>query len=162
MTDTNTTENEENRLEFQDSIGIDTSKTELWKSISDPTILTKCIPGAEEVNRISKRKYSCDIKRGISHLTVSLSGEFEFIKMNEPDWIIAEGNVYDSKTGSSIHVLSAMEMEDAKEGTVNLSYHADVSISGGIASLGTSVLRPFVESDIDTYFDNIKDVVEPN
>ncbi|MFB6253848.1 MAG: CoxG family protein [Halobacteriaceae archaeon] len=150
----------DNTLQFDDTIVINTTKSELWSTISDPEILTECVPGAENIQRVSKREYTFQITRGISHLTVSLDGEVEFVEMNEPDWIIAEGSAYDPKTGSDIDILSAMEMEEQDDKTVALTYSTTVSLTGGVASLGNKMVRPIIQSDINTYFENIKSVVE--
>ena len=148
------------RLEFTDTVEIGTDKDHLWSVLSDPETLTECVPGAESIERTSERKYTLDITRGISHITVSLSGEAEFVEMNPPDYIVTKGNAYDSKTGSDFEVLAAMEMNEVDDETVELTYQAEVSFTGGVASMTNSILRPVIERDVDTYFENVKSVVE--
>lgn len=148
------------RLEFEDDVELDATKEALWETISDPTVLTDCVPGAESIERVSDRKYAVEITRGVSHLTVSLSGEAEFVEMNPPEHVVTTGNVFDAKTGSDFDVLAAMEMREGEEGGVRLSYRAEVTFSGGVAALGPSVLRPIVERDVNTYFENVRERVE--
>lgn len=150
------------QLEFEDTIRIDTDKETLWSTISDPGTLTECVPGAEKVERQSKREYTCEITRGISHLTISLTGDVEFVEMNEPHWVVASGNAYDPKTHSEFDVLAAMEMNEVDDETVELSYTADVSYTGGVASLNTGLIRPIVKKDVDAYFENIRETVANN
>lgn len=147
-------------LEFTDTVELDTTKEELWETISDPEVLTECVPGAESIERVSERKYTVNITRGVSHLTVSLSGEAEFVEMNPPDYIVTKGSAFDSKTGSDFEILAAMEMDETEEGTATMTYKAEVAFSGGVASISTRIIRPVVERDVSTYFDNIKEVVE--
>jgi hypothetical protein len=151
---------DDSRLEFADTVEIATDKDALWQFISDPENLAECVPGAEEIERVTRRKYTCEITRGVSHLTVSLSGEFEMVEMNEPDWIVAEGTAFDSTTGSDFDVLAAMEMTELDDGNVALSYSADLGFTGGVATLGSRLLKGVIRSDIETYFDNIRDAVE--
>ncbi|QSG07548.1 CoxG family protein [Halapricum desulfuricans] len=150
---------EEARLEFSDTVTIETGKDDLWAFISRAENLAECIPGAESVERLSERQYTCEITRGISRVRVSLDGEFELVEMNEPDWIVMEGNGFDSTTGSDFDVLAAMEMDEHDEGT-NLSYSAELYYTGGVARLGARLLSRVIEGDIETYFQNIKDEVE--
>jgi carbon monoxide dehydrogenase subunit G len=147
-------------LEFSDTLEIQTDKSTLWETIADPAVLTECVPGAESIERHSERKYTLDITRGISHLTVSLSGEAEFVELNPPDYIVTTGSAFDSKTGSNFDVLAAMEMDETDDESVELTYKAEVSFSGGAASLSTRMLRPIVARDVDTYFENIRSKVE--
>ncbi|MFC7134850.1 MULTISPECIES: CoxG family protein [Salinibaculum] len=146
-------------LEFADTVELDTTKEDLWEVISDPAVLTECVPGAESIERVSEQKYTIDITRGVSSLTVSLSGEAEFVEMNPPDYIVTTGSAFDSKTGSDFDILTAMEMTETDDGTVALTYKAEVSFSGGVASISKRIIRPIVQRDVDTYFENVRERV---
>lgn len=147
-------------LEFADTVALDTTKDELWETISDPEVLTMCVPGAESIERVSERKYEVDITRGVSKLTLSLSGEAEFVEMNPPEYIVTTATAFDSKTGSEFEILAAMEMGETDDGEVALTYRAEVTYSGGAAGISKRVLRPIVERDVNTYFGNVKERVE--
>lgn len=149
------------RLEFTDTVAIETTKDELWATISDPEVLTACVPGADEIDRVSKTKYTVDISIGVAHLNVSLSGDVEFVEMNEPDWIVASGSAFDGTTGSDFDILAAMEMDETDDG-VDLSYTAEVAYTGGVASLHKRLLRPIVKKNVDKYFENIRSEVKSN
>jgi len=151
---------DDERLEFSDTVRIETTPEALWGTISDPATLTECVPGAEAIERVSERRYTVDITRGVSHLTVSLSGEAEFVEMNPPDSVVTSANAFDSKTGSDFDILAAMEIQETEDGAANLAYTAEVSISGGVATMSTRLLRPIVKRDIGTYFENVRATVE--
>jgi carbon monoxide dehydrogenase subunit G len=151
---------ETSELEFSDAVRIDAGREELWETISDPDTLTRCVPGAESIERVSERKYTVDITRGVSHLTVSLSGEAEFVEMNPPDYVVTQANAFDSKTGSDFDILAAMEIQEADDGGAQLVYTAEVTYTGGVANISNRVLRPIVSRDIGTYFENVKNEVE--
>lgn len=146
-------------LTFDGAVEMPTTKDHLWSVISDPAVLTECVPGAETVERLSERRYRADITRGLSKLTVSLSGEVEFVEMAEPDYVVASGSAHDSKTGSDLEVLAAMEIAEVDEG-VELIYSAEIDVTGGAAALSWNLLRPIVRNDIENYFDNVREAVE--
>jgi len=148
------------RLEFSDAVRIETTPEALWETISDPATLTECVPGAESIERVSERRYTVDITRGVSHLTVSLDGEAEFVEMNPPDSVVTSARAFDSKTGSDFDILAAMEIQPTDDGGARLAYTAEVSISGGVATMSNRILKPIVSRDIDTYFANVKGEVE--
>lgn len=147
------------RLEFSDAVEIPATKNELWETISDPETLTECVPGADAIERVSERKYTLEITRGVSHLSLSLSGEAEFVEMNAPDSIVTKGSAFESKTGSTFDILAAMEINEVEDGC-ELVYTAEVEYSGGAASLTNSLLKPVVERDVGTYFDNVRAAVQ--
>jgi len=155
-----TEDDDRSKLEFVDTVSIDTNKDTLWRFISDAENLAEVVPGAQSVTRHSERHYSLEIERGIGHVSVSLDGEFELVEMDEPEWIIAEGEAFDSTTGSTFDVLAAMEMEQNGAEVVDLSYSAELFYTGGVASIGARLLRKFIEKDVDRYFENVKERVE--
>ncbi len=148
------------RLEFSDRVRIDADTDELWAHLSDPQTLTECVPGAQSIERVSERKYTLDIQRGVSHLTVSLSGEAEFVEMNPPESVVTVANAFDQKTGSDFDILAAMEIQQDDDGASVLAYTAEVTFSGGVASISTTILKPIINRDINTYFENVKAKVE--
>lgn len=148
------------RLEFADAVELATTKEHLWSLISDPETLTECVPGAESIERVSERKYELDITRGVASMSLSLTGEAEFVEMNPPDYIVTTGYAFGSKTGSEFDILAAMEMEELDAETVELTYRAEVEYSGGVATIPKRVIKPIVKRDVDTYFDNVRTLVE--
>ncbi|QLH77265.1 carbon monoxide dehydrogenase [Halosimplex rubrum] len=148
------------RLEFADAVYVDAAPGALWDHLSDPETLTRCVPGAESIERLSERRYSVEITRGVSRLTVSLSGEAEFVEMDPPDHVVTSATAFDSTTGSEFDVLAAMEIRDGDRYGSKLAYTAEVTYTGGAATLNPSVLRPIVERDIDSYFGTLTEVVE--
>lgn len=148
------------QLEFEDSLRIQATRDSLWNTISDPEVLANCVPGAESIERHSKRQYSLEITRGLSSLTISLDGEVELVEMNEPDWIVASGHAYDRRAHSEFEGVAAMEMTEIDDRTVRLDYKASLNFTGGVATIPTRIVRRLVTSDVDAYFENIKSVVE--
>lgn len=147
-------------LEFEDTLEIEANKDELWGTISDPEVLARCVPGAENIERNSERVYTVEITRGLSSLTISLSGDIELVEMNEPDWIVASGNAYDPRSHSDFEGLAAMEMNSIGANAVELNYKAELTFTGGVASIPARIVSRIIRSDVDAYFENIKGVVE--
>lgn len=147
-------------LHFEDTVLVPGTTERLWSVISDPEMLVQCVPGADDIERVSERKYTCEITRGISNLNISLSGEVDLVELNEPDWVVASGTAHDPKTHSDFRMLAAMELSAIDEASVKFAYTAEVSFTGGIASLPNTMLRPIFKSDIDTYFENVQQAVE--
>ncbi|AUX08571.1 carbon monoxide dehydrogenase subunit G-like protein [Halalkaliarchaeum desulfuricum] len=160
------TENEESAdggLSFDGTVQFGTTKEELWGFVSEPENLVQCVPGADDVEQLSQRRYTFDITRGVSRLTLSVSGEAELVEMHEPDWIVADGNAYDATTGSQFDVVAAMELSETDDGTVDMAYTVDIDLTGGVAGvagLTDGLVRSIVKSDMETYFENIRAEVE--
>lgn len=146
-------------LEFEDRVEIETTKDELWEHISDPEILASCVPGADHIERLSERRYLVELTRGVGSLTISLEGEVELVELNEPDWVLASGDAYDARSHTEFEGLGAMEMTTIDDDTVALDYRANLTFTGGVASLPKRFVGSVIRRDIDAYFDNVRETV---
>jgi carbon monoxide dehydrogenase subunit G len=156
MTDEGTSDGRGTQLEFEDTVEMAGEMEDLWSFISDPENLVECVPGAEEIDRRSETEYSFVIVQGIGRFSVTLEGDVELVEMNEPEYIVADGAALDTGTGSEFDVLAAMEMRERDDGTLELAYTAEVTITGGVASIGARFTRRVVRSRMDDYFDNVR------
>ena len=147
-------------LEFAGTVSIDTDKRALWEFISEAQNLADVVPGAQSVEQETERRYAVELERGIGRVRVKIDGEVELVEMNEPDWVIAEGEGFDSTTGSTFELSAGMEMVETGPNEVDLSYSAQVFYSGGIARVGNRLLRKFIVRDVDRYFENVKSRIE--
>lgn len=147
-------------MEFEDEVTISTDKDRLWELVSDPEVLVNCVPGAKEVEKISKTKYVGTVERGLAGISVSLDGEVEMTELNAPDSLEATVSGEDSRTNSRMDADAEMNMTDAGDGETTLSYYIDMEFTGRLASMGARILKRKVNSDIGTFFDNIKERAE--
>ena len=145
---------------FEDSVVLETTTEQFWSFISDPENLYTCVPGAQEIEQLSERRYTGRIERGVSRLTIALDADVELVEMDEPEWIVADGEAFDSTTGSTFEGLAAMELSPLDDETVELSYAVEVSFTGGAKRLTGRLVRSLVASNIESYFENIRSEVE--
>lgn len=148
------------QLAFENTVELATTKEAAWAFVSDPEKLVDCVPGAEEVQRQSEREYTFEIVQGIGPFTVTLDGDVELVELNEPDWILADGSAYDDSTGSTFDIVSGMEMNETDDGTVELAYRADLTMTGGVASVGAHLASRVIRSNVDAYFENVRAAID--
>lgn len=142
-------------MQFEDELTIGVEKQRLWELISDPEMLVELVPGAEEVSRVSETTYTGVIERGLAGITVSLSGEVEMVELDAPDNVVAEATGQDTRTNSRMDATAEMGITEDEDGSA-LSYHVDVEFTGRLASLGSRIVKRKIQSDIETYFANLR------
>lgn len=149
-------------MEFEGEITINADKERIWELISDPEMLVKCVPGAKEVNRVSENKYTGVIQRGLAGVNVTLDGEVEMTELNPPDDIVAEASGQDTRTNSRMDATAEMTITEVDENESTLSYYIDMDFTGRLATLGSRIVKRKINSDINTYFDNLQEMAEGN
>lgn len=158
--DSSAGETKANELEFENSVELQVSKSRVWECISDPEILARCVPGAESVTRESPNRYAVDLTRGVSSLTVNLSGEVELLEVNEPEWLLASGSAYDDRSHTEVDGLAAIELTRIDRGAVRGDYRVSMTFTGGLASVPNRIVASIVKRDVAAYFENIAALVD--
>lgn len=154
------TRRDDSQLSFEDTVVLSGTPSAVWRIISDPASLAMCIPGAEAVAQPTERTFEVEIRQGIHRFQLSLSGEIELTEVHEPEWILAEGTVYDSTTHSSINGIAGMEISPINPNSVELAYESHLDIHGGSASLPKDIMRMVIQSSLDEYFSNIQAILD--
>jgi len=147
-------------MEFEDELAIDTDKKHLWSLVSDPEVLVECVPGAEEITRASEMEYHGAIERGIAGVTITLDGEVEMTEFDEPDRLSADARGVDRRSNSRMEATMRMDLFDDGDDGTTISYVIDMDFTGRLASLGARIVKRKINSDINTFFDNVKDRAE--
>jgi len=146
-------------MQFDGEVGIDADQQTVWETISDPKALVLCVPGSEEVERISETHYKGTIKRGIAGVNVKLNGEVEMQELTPPDRMVADVQGEDELTGSIMTSDAQMDLSEDGDETI-LSYTMDVEFTGKLATLGSRIMKRKIKSDMNTFFDNLRDHAE--
>jgi carbon monoxide dehydrogenase subunit G len=147
-------------MEFEGEVSIEGTETEIWDLISDPEALMTCVPGAEEIERLDERTYTGTVVRGIAGISVSMNGEVHLNELNPPNNMVAEVSGEDNRTGSRMDAQAEMTLVTEAADTTTIDYHIDMEFSGKLASIGSRILGRKIKSDINTYFDNVREQVE--
>lgn len=146
-------------MKFDGEVAIGSDQQTVWETVSDPEVLVTCVPGAEEVERISETHYRGTIKRGIAGVNVKLNGEVEMTELTSPDRMVADVAGEDELTGSIMTADAQMDLSENSDGT-DLAYTMDVEFTGKLATLGSRIMKRKIKSDISTFFNNLKEHAE--
>lgn len=147
-------------MEYAGEVTMGADAQTLWETVSDPRHLTMCVPGAKEVERISETQYEGVIERTVAGVTIELASEVELTELDPPERVVVNAIGSDARTGSRMEAHAVMTMSENDDGSAILVYEIEMSFSGRLATLGSRIIRRQISSDIDTFFDNVRDVVE--
>lgn len=146
-------------MEFEDEIAIDTDKEHLWSLVSDPEVLVECVPGAKEVERLNEREYRGVVERGVAGVSIALDGEVEMTELDEPNALNAIARGDDARSNSRMEATMTMDLSEDGDET-RIEYFIDMDFTGRLASLGARIVKRKINSDIDVFFENIKERAE--
>ena len=139
-------------LEMSGEYVLPQSREKVYEALNDPEILKKCIPGCEELEKVSENEFAAVVKLSVGPVSARFKGKVRLEDLDPPNgYRIAgegEGGVAGfAKGGASV------QLTEVPEGT-QLTYKAEANVGGKIAQLGQRLLAGTAKKIADKFFAN--------
>lgn len=114
---------------------------QVWDFLLEPETLASCIPGAEEMKRIDDKTYESVVKQKVGLISVKFKFTTAITEINPPKYVKAVGKgAAMGGMGTFTHEMTVNLAEVSKD-EVEVSYKANVSIVGRLATFGERIMR---------------------
>lgn len=128
----------------------------VYKSLTDPTFLAKCLPGAPELKPDGPGRYEASLKMGIAAFSGKFDGTVQIADEKPPDSfkLIIEGR---GAPGFMKGEGTITLREDNQQGPnqTELRYSGDTQVGGIIASVGSRMVESAAKKMIQQFFDGV-------
>ncbi len=110
----------------------------VYRSLIDPEVLQRCIPGCERLEKTAENTYSATIRVGIGAIKGVFTGTVRLEDMRSPEHyrIVVEGKGAPGFLKGS----GDLDLEDDGEGTL-IKYTGDLQLGGTIAGVGQRMIQ---------------------
>lgn len=130
----------------------------VWAALFDPGVLQRCIPGCEDVERLSATDYAARVVLKLGPVKARFAGRVALTDLEAPARcrIIGEGagGIAGFAKGQAELVLTP-----AAEGTL-LSYAVDAQIGGKLAQLGARIIDSTAMKLADDFFARFAEILD--
>ncbi len=130
----------------------------VWDFITDPHKVEACVPGLKSMEVVEGGKlFNAEVEIGLGSMKVGFNAEVEWAELKKPNYakMIAHGTA----PGSAADVSSEMSLLEVEDG-VELSWNADISIVGTIASLAARMMGSVTKKITGQFFKCLKSKIE--
>jgi carbon monoxide dehydrogenase subunit G len=131
----------------------------VWRYLIDPGVLQACIPGCEEITKVSEVEFTAKVQMKIGPVSARFEGKGTLTEMAPPYrcTIVGEGQGGAAGFAKGI-VIVTLEPEPDGQATV-LTYSARSQVSGKIAQLGGRLIDGVARKLADVFFSRLVDQV---
>lgn len=138
---------------------IKATRAKVWKFLTDAESVSKCTPGIESMEIIEPgKKFRAIGALGLGTVKVKFNTTIEWLELQKPDK--AKMKMSGTAPGSSIDVGSEIQLADGPKGSTDLTWKADVSVVGSIASLAARLMKPVTAKMTGQFFSCLKKNIE--
>jgi carbon monoxide dehydrogenase subunit G len=113
----------------------------LWDTLFDVQALAACLPGTEEIKQIDDKTYDVTMKQRVGIIKVTMKGRQVLTSVEAPHHLEMEGEAEDMTKLGRMKDKVTMNLKEAGNGEVEISYDIDVSMVGKLAMFGDRVMR---------------------
>lgn len=117
---------------------IRSSPERVYQALIDPTVLQRCIPGCERLDKTGENAYSTTLRAGVGSIKGLFIGNVRLEDLNPPNHfrIIVDGK------GQPGFLKGAGDLELADQnGITVITYSGEVQVGGTIAGVGQRMLQ---------------------
>ncbi len=146
-------------MRFEGKDTIRASRSEVWRFLTDAESVSKCTPGLESMEVLEpNRKFQALGALGLGTVKMKFKTVIEWTELKPPE--AAKMKMSGTAPGSSIDVVSEVQLSDAPNGSTSIAWSADVTVVGSIASLAARLMKPVTAKMTQDFFTCVRKKIE--
>lgn len=124
-----------------------------YRTLQNPDVLAKCMPGCEKLERIGEDEYAMKMKMALAAVSGLFEGKIRITDSNPPTSfkLIVEGA---GKIGF-MKGEGDISLVPLNESSTTVSYEGDVQVGGTIAAIGNRLVESTSKMMIKRFFDKL-------
>ncbi len=131
----------------------------VWAALNDPEILKRCIPGAQELDKVSDTEFQASAKVAVGPVKATFKGRITLSDIDAPNGYTISGEGQGGVAGFA-KGGAKVRLTDADDGT-RLAYDVEATVGGKIAQVGGRLINGVAKKYADEFFDNFAKALSP-
>jgi carbon monoxide dehydrogenase subunit G len=129
----------------------------VWESLLDPQTLGSCVPGTEKMEAVDDKTYESVVKQKVGPIKVKLKFTTKLTEVRPPNYIKAVGKGADVTKLGNFSSEIEVKLTETKPNNVHVSYTANISLVGRLATFGERVMRAKAKSVGEEFTKNLQE-----
>jgi carbon monoxide dehydrogenase subunit G len=130
----------------------------VWKKLNDPEVLKACIPGCEQLDKLSDTEFQAVASLKIGPVKARWKGKVKLSDIDPPNGYRINGEGEGGVAGFAKGGANVKLAPKDDGGTV-LSYDVEAQIGGKLAQLGQRLINSAAKKTADDFFGNFAKAV---
>jgi carbon monoxide dehydrogenase subunit G len=124
-------------VKIEGTYTFDAPQDEVWQAVLDPDVLSRSLPGIQELDSTGENEYRARMKVRIGPVQGQFSGTVQLVDLNPPQGY----HIVVDASGAQGFVKGEGDLELATvNGSTELHYSGDAQVGGRIASVGQRLM----------------------
>jgi len=146
-------------MTMQGEVALPADRSTVWDALNDSEILKACIPGCQELVKMSDTEFQAVAKIAVGPVKATFKGGVRLTDLNPPNSYTISGEGQGGVAGWA-KGAAKVRLEDAAGGT-RLVYDVEAHVGGKIAQLGGRLINGVAKKYADEFFNNFAKILAP-
>jgi len=146
-------------MSMQGAVVLPADRAAVWAALNDPEVLKACIPGCQELEKVSDTEFRATAKISVGPVKATFKGNVMLTDLVPPDSYTISGEGQGGVAGWA-KGGAKVRLEDVEGGT-NLVYDVEANVGGKIAQLGGRLINGVAKKYADEFFTNFAKILSP-
>jgi len=147
-------------LKIEDSFTINASQGDVWMAITDPDIVTPCVPGCQNVQVLGPNTYSANIKVKIGPINAKFRLNVEVTRETPPVEVHSTTRGEEGSKASVLQAKSLVRLKQVDANTTEVYYCSEVNIIGRLGKFGFGIMKKKAKTLGDEFAEAFRKTVE--
>jgi carbon monoxide dehydrogenase subunit G len=146
-------------MTMQSEVLLPADRSTVWAALNDPEVLKACIPGCQELEKISDTEFRATAKIAGGPVKATFKGGVTLTDLDPPNGYTISGEGQGGVAGWA-KGGAKVRLEDVESGT-KLVYDVEAQVGGKIAQLGGRLINGVAKRYADEFFTNFARIISP-
>jgi carbon monoxide dehydrogenase subunit G len=146
-------------MTMQGEVALPADRSTVWDALNDSEILKACIPGCQELVKMSDTEFQAVAKIAVGPVKATFRGGVNLTDLDPPNSYTISGEGQGGVAGWA-KGAAKVRLEDAAGGT-RLVYDVEAHVGGKIAQLGGRLINGVAKKYADEFFNNFAKILAP-
>jgi uncharacterized protein len=146
-------------MTMQGEVTLPADRERVWAALNDPEVLKACIPGVQELEKLSDTAFRATAKVAIGPVKATFKGGVNLSDLEPPHAYRISGEGQGGVAGFA-KGGARIRLEEV-EGMTKLAYDVEAQVGGKIAQLGGRLINGVAKKYADEFFANFARHMSP-
>jgi carbon monoxide dehydrogenase subunit G len=132
-------------------------REKVWEALNDPDVLKTCIPGCEEIEKVSDTEFTARVRARVGPVNAKFAGKVTLTDLDPPNAYTISGQGQGGAAGFA-KGGARVRLNNGADNTV-LTYDVDAQVGGKLAQIGQRLIDQTAKKMADDFFGKFAQVV---
>lgn len=138
-------------MKLEGIFSIDAPRATVWDAIRDPALMARCVPGCESAEQVDENRYSAIVGAKVGPISARFNMIIDVEEEIAPRLMRSKASGEEGSRASMLTSRNTLVLEEAGPERTDVSWSADVSITGRLGKYGLGLMKKKVKSLSDEF-----------